>query len=137
MRMTRTILALAALAFGVLLPVLATAAPERGTREDAQALVAKAVAAFNEALRLQPDLYLAYQNLGSVRKNQGRLSEAETALRAAIRLKPHAAEFHLDLAEALSEPFGFHQGGQRASPDRRLSKNHSLWVCKNGTIAAL
>jgi cytochrome c len=47
-RMTRTILALAALAFGVFLPVLATAAPERGTREDAQALVAKAVAAFNE-----------------------------------------------------------------------------------------
>ena len=48
MRMTRTILALAALTIGSLLPVLVTAAAERGTQADAQALVAKAVAAFNE-----------------------------------------------------------------------------------------
>jgi len=48
MRMTRTIAALAALTLCSLLPVPVTAAAERGTREDAQAPVAKAVAAFNE-----------------------------------------------------------------------------------------
>ena len=44
----RTVLALAALSLGFFLPALVTAAAERGTREEAQALVAKAVAAFNE-----------------------------------------------------------------------------------------
>ena len=48
MRMKGKIFALAALTLGFFLPVLMTAAAETGTREEAQALVAKAVAAFNE-----------------------------------------------------------------------------------------
>jgi len=48
MRTKRTVLALAALTLGFFLPALVTAAAERGTREEAQALVTKAVAAFNE-----------------------------------------------------------------------------------------
>jgi cytochrome c len=48
MKLNRQIYAVIALTLGLFLPVIASGAADRGTREEAQALVAKAVAAFNE-----------------------------------------------------------------------------------------
>jgi Flp pilus assembly protein TadD len=59
------------------------------------------VAEFQEAIRLKPDYADAYNNLGVILLNQGRIDEAIKQLQEAIRLKPDYADAQNNLARAL------------------------------------
>lgn len=42
-------------------------------------------------------MFTAYGNLGSILSSQGRLDEAETALRTALQYRPNMADVHYNL----------------------------------------
>ena len=62
-----------------------------------QGEVNKAIYQFREAIRLEPDLATAHNNLGSALASQGKLDEAIAEFREAIRLKPDDAVAHTNL----------------------------------------
>ena len=61
----------------------------------------EAVAAYREAIRLEPNHAQAYSGLVLALKAQGKLDEAVAAYREAIRLKPDNAEAHFNLGGVL------------------------------------
>jgi tetratricopeptide (TPR) repeat protein len=63
---------------------------------------AEADSAVAEALRLQPDFYEAYMQLGYVRMHQGRFGEAGAALREAVRFQPDSCMAQYNLATFLA-----------------------------------
>jgi Flp pilus assembly protein TadD len=63
----------------------------------------EAEAAYREAIRLDPALADAHNDLGLVLRDTGRLAEAEAAYREAIRLDPDYAIAHNDLGHVLAE----------------------------------
>jgi tetratricopeptide (TPR) repeat protein len=67
----------------------------------AQNRLDEAVAAFQAALRLQPQLAEAHCNLGDALQNQGRYHEAENCYRKAIGLRPDLIGAHINLGLAL------------------------------------
>ncbi len=69
-----------------------------------------AIAAFKQATELDPSLDLAYFLLGQSSLNAGELDEAETNLKAAIRLKPRSTLYYNHLAQVYEQKgSGFHQ----------------------------
>ena len=68
--------------------------PHRAEQADRQAVRADpdAVASFQQALELQPDLADVQLNLGHALREQGRLDEAATSYQQALRLKPDDPE---------------------------------------------
>ena len=67
----------------------------------AQGKLTEAIAAYREAIRLEPDDTKAHYNLGLALHAQGKLTAAIADYREAIRLKPDFAEAHNSLAFAL------------------------------------
>jgi tetratricopeptide (TPR) repeat protein len=61
----------------------------------------EAVAAYREAIRLEPNLVQAYSGLVLALKDQGKLDEAVAAYREAIRLKPDSALARFNLGGVL------------------------------------
>jgi tetratricopeptide (TPR) repeat protein len=61
----------------------------------------EAIAAYRQAVELNPSDERAWNNLGNTYKRAGRLTEAVDALREAIRLKPDWGEAHCNLGGAL------------------------------------
>ena len=61
-----------------------------------------AVAAFEQARALKPNLAETHYNLGNARKAQGKLPEAITAYRQALKLNADFAEAHNNLALCLA-----------------------------------
>ncbi len=76
---------------------------ERGRGAEAAAVLARAVAALREAIRLKPDDAPAHFNLGLILFESGDVRGAIAACREAIRLRPDAAEAHSNLGLALRE----------------------------------
>ncbi len=74
---------------------------ERGRGAEAKAVLARAVAACREAIRMKPDDALAHLNLGYALGNSGDVRGAIAEYREAIRLKPDYAEAHSNLGNAL------------------------------------
>ena len=61
-----------------------------------------AIAQYEKALRLNPDLAETHTNLGNALKDEGRTKEAITQYEAALRLQPDLAVAHNNLGSALS-----------------------------------
>jgi Flp pilus assembly protein TadD len=61
----------------------------------------EAVAAFSEAVRIDPTFASAQNNLGLAMAQTGRLLEAADHFRAAIRARPNFPDAQGNLAEAL------------------------------------
>ena len=80
-----------------------------------QGKLAEAIASFQQALRLKPDLAEAGNNLGLALQDQGKLGEAITAYQQAVRLKPDYAEAYNNLGNALKEQ-GKARRGDRPLP---------------------
>ena len=79
---------------------------------------ADAVAAYNGALRVDPDAFEAHNNLAIVLANRGDLVGATSHFREAARLKPELPEVHRALAEVL-ERQGLHEEAQRELAEAR------------------
>ncbi len=60
------------------------------------------VTLFQHAVEVTPHNYVAYNNLGSALRQQGRISEAIAAFQAASEIQPQAADIHDNLGEALT-----------------------------------
>jgi tetratricopeptide (TPR) repeat protein len=65
--------------------------------------VGRAIAEYQEALRIEPNSARARTDLGSAYAKTGRLSEAVSEYRAALTLDPHLAIPHNNLGSALSQ----------------------------------
>jgi tetratricopeptide (TPR) repeat protein len=63
----------------------------------------EAIAAYREAVRLQPDQAKYHYDLGVALHGKGRLEEAIGAFRKAIEIKPDSAKAHCDLGSTLAE----------------------------------
>ncbi len=81
--------------------LLATATAEQYVREGqeftADKQFDKAVEAFKQAVKLNPNLAAAHHGLGSVYNNMGRASDALEPLKTAARLDPNNSAIHLNL----------------------------------------
>jgi serine/threonine-protein kinase len=72
-----------------------------GNALQATGQVDEAIAAFRQAIELQPDFALAYNNLGDALQSKGQTDEAIAAFRRAVRLRPSWATAHANLGFAL------------------------------------
>ena len=72
-----------------------------GTALEANGELNAALDSFREAIRLQPDLAAAHNNLGTVLKSLGRSREAIASFEEAVRLNGDLAEAHVGLGGAL------------------------------------
>jgi tetratricopeptide (TPR) repeat protein len=97
----------------------------------------KAVDAYRQAIKLNPNLAAAYHGLGSTYNNMGRPGDSVEPLRTAVRLDPDNVLMHLNLGitygnlnrgdEALSEL----QEARRLSPNDPRIHNHIGIVLSN------
>jgi tetratricopeptide (TPR) repeat protein len=62
-----------------------------------------AIAAFQEAIRVQPDFAEPHANLGNIYKGLGRLDEAAASYREALRIEPGPPETHHNLGLVFNE----------------------------------
>ena len=62
-----------------------------------------ALASFKEAIRLNPDLFLAHFNLGVTYGKKGQLDASTASFKEAIRLEPDVASGHFALGEAYAK----------------------------------
>ena len=77
---------------------------ERGCRLDADpATCEEAIAAYREALALDPDFADAHCNLGAVFYNRGERDDARRHFEGCLRLDPGHVEAHFNLANLLEE----------------------------------
>ena len=60
----------------------------------------EAIASLNLALKLDPNYYLAYQQLGDIFFKQGKLNQAISSYHQALKINPQVALIHYNLAEA-------------------------------------
>ncbi|MBS0017212.1 MAG: tetratricopeptide repeat protein, partial [Arthrospira sp. SH-MAG29] len=63
----------------------------------------EAIAAYQNAIVVNPDFYLAYHNLGEALEKLGRFDEAVQAYQKAVELKPEAAWSYLSLSRVLRQ----------------------------------
>jgi tetratricopeptide (TPR) repeat protein len=73
----------------------------RGIALRAQGRIAEAIAAFRQAVQLQPDVALFNFNLGAILHECRKFDDAISAYREAIRVKPDYAEAYANLGAAL------------------------------------
>jgi tetratricopeptide (TPR) repeat protein len=71
------------------------------THGDDPQLLEQALTMFHEAVRIEPNVSQAHNNLGSLLVTMGRLHDADEEYREALRLKPSDAEVHANLALVL------------------------------------
>jgi superkiller protein 3 len=74
-----------------------------GTALEAQQKLDEAIAAFREAIEIDPELAEAYNNLGRVLRAQKKLDEADAILRKAIEVVPQSPHAHNALGALLSD----------------------------------
>ncbi len=99
-----------------------------------------AVAQYEEALRLKPDIAETHTNLGSaLSRIPGRLDDAVAQFEEALRLKPDYADAHFYLANALvqtgriPEAIGHYGDALRIQPDlAEASNNLGMVLCRTG-----
>ena len=82
-------------------PVDGQAHNNLGIALQAQGRLDQAVAAYRQAVALDPDLAEAHNNLGTALREQGRPDEAAACYRRAIELRPDYPEAHNNLGNAL------------------------------------
>jgi tetratricopeptide (TPR) repeat protein len=86
-------------------------------------MYANAETLWRTTLRLNPDCWVAHNNLGSVFLQQGRMDEAATCFQRALELKPDYADAHYNLAIVLwqegrvDEAITHYQNALQISPD--------------------
>jgi tetratricopeptide (TPR) repeat protein len=77
---------------------------ERGCKLDTErATYADAIAAYEEALAIDPDFADAWCNLGTIFYNQERRGRAKECFERTLTLEPHHLEGHLNVAALLEE----------------------------------
>jgi tetratricopeptide (TPR) repeat protein len=89
----------------------------------------EAIAHLEEALRLNPRLYVAYSNLGNALASAGRIPEVISLYEGALRLNPGLADVHNNLGNALSslgrtpEAIRHYEEAIRLKPDYAEAQN--------------
>jgi predicted CXXCH cytochrome family protein len=96
-----------------------------GLVELQQGKTADAIAAFEKAIQLDPDLPDAYNLAGAVWLETGESSRAEAALRNAIRLQPNYAQAHNNLGNLLSESGRFEEAKYHFEAALRIKEDYT------------
>ncbi len=103
----------------------------------------EALACYDRALRLKPDVPQWLSHRGNALRNLGRFDEAEADLRRALRLRPDFAGAHFDLGNVLyslgrtAEALESYRAALRLQPDMpRVSFRLSLALLKAGQFEA-
>ena len=92
---------------------------------------------YRRALELRPDYSLAFNNLGNVYKDQGKLDEAIACYNQAVRMNPDAAVSHWNRAQAWLQSGDYERGWAefewrfQCGIARPRSFPHPLW---DGTL---
>src|SRR6266850_4919776 len=94
----------------------------------------KAVDAFRQAIKLNPNSAAAYSGLGSAYANMGRLSDALEPMKAAVRLDPNNAFAHLNLGRALASFRHYEDGLAEMNEAKRLSPNNGYILNEIGNL---
>jgi Tfp pilus assembly protein PilF len=89
--------------------------------------VDEAIAAFREAIRLQPDYAPAHYNLGNALWAKGKADEAIAAFRGAIRLQPDDAPAHCNLGHALLQQGHFRAALEALRRGHQLGRRNPRW----------
>ena len=76
---------------------------DRGRADEANDVLAEAVARLSVAVRLKKDFYPVHLDLGTALTMQGKLDEANAEFRIALRLEPKDARTHVALGSNLAE----------------------------------
>ena len=93
-----------------------------------------AIAAFREAIRLQPDGAMAHVLMGTALGGQGKLSEAEAEYQEAIRLQPDRPEPHYHLGIALGGQGKLDQAESEYRAATRLQPDYAEAYLNLGTL---
>lgn len=93
---------------------------EAGQRGDIDA----SVAAFQQAIRVRPELAEAHASLGVALGMRGNRTEAIAEFKEAVRLQPRYAPVYPNLAYALLEEGDFSAAGEAAEQGLQLTPNH-------------
>ena len=120
-------------------PVLWSALRARAHFDLANALLGKgqtteAVAQYQEALRIDPDLVEVHFNLGNALRRAGKFEEAIWQYQQALKFEPEIAEVHYNLANTLrrvgkvQEAIGQYDQALRIKPDFVEAQNNLAWV---------
>ena len=72
-----------------------------------------AIASYREAIRLDPELYVAWTNLGTLYNKAGELAKAAAAFETAIELQPRGALAHYNLG-VVREQLGDYDGAMQS-----------------------
>ncbi|RMF02892.1 MAG: tetratricopeptide repeat protein [Chloroflexi bacterium] len=89
----------------------------------------EAVSALNRSLQLEPD-FAAYNNLGTILKNNKEYTQAITCYRRALALKPNAATTHFNLGAVYLEQEKFGDAAAAFWQAVQLDPNRPLWRLK-------
>jgi predicted CXXCH cytochrome family protein len=87
--------------------------------------IADAIAAFEKAMTLDPEMPDAYSTAGAVWFEMGDSGRAEPALRSAIRLQPNYASAHNNLGNLLSASDRFEEARYHFEAALRLKENYN------------
>jgi len=94
----------------------------------------EALACYNCALAIHPDVPELLSNRGNALRNLDRLDEAETSLREALRLKPDFANAHNNLGSVLDDLGRFEEAEASLRTALRLEPAHALAHYNLGNI---
>lgn len=89
---------------------------------------------YSEAIRLQPDLFVAYHNRGYAHLQSGKFDDAIADLQAALRLQPRSAEAHNTIGLAYLE--SDHPAAAAGHFQQAIAIDHGLATAHNNLGAA-
>ena len=89
----------------------------------ARGMTARAIEAYRAAVRLNPRLAGAYNNLGLVYQRAGHLDEAEEMYRAALEIDPQLVDAHFNLGNLFLEQELFRRLSRSTNGRRRWRRS--------------
>jgi tetratricopeptide (TPR) repeat protein len=108
----------------------------QGVTFQQQGQLEAAIAQYQEAIRLNPNMAEAYLNMGAALAGIGKQSEAIAAYREAIRANPNLAEAHHNLGNAFAQQGKLTEATQEYTQAIRINPNYAKAHYNLGNVLA-